>query len=597
MSSGSVFSQRAEELEKHASIRNWLVSEGRQYVVPFLGTAFAVWLIVVPLFFLVLSSFRSGTPWQPEGFTFQNYVSAYSTSHTYLMFVNTAAFAVAGTFLSLSLAVVFAFLTERTDMPFRNVAWGLIIVPMAIPGLLFAVSWTFLLSPQIGLFNIWLRKLMSLFGVAMADGPLSIYSLWGMIFLDGMRGVTTIFLIIVGAFRAMDPSLEEASRAAGASNVGTFFRIFLPLLTPALLAAGMYSFMNSMESLEIPLVVGLPARIYVFSSYIFFTAQRNVPPQYGLSAALGASYLVVSMLLVFGYRRLVGDVRRFATVTGKGYRPRILQLGRWRYPAFALFVVYFLVTIAAPCFVLVWTSLLPVYTTPSWEAINDLTLRHFRAVLAMGQIREAIRNTLMIAFGTAAVTMILSLIVAWTIVRGKFNKGKGLLDAVAFLPQSLPGVIIGIAFIFFYLQPPLSYLHLYGSLWIIIMALTVSYLAFGTRTMMGALTQIHGELEEAGEVCGSNWTSIMRRITLPLLLPAFISGCIWAASHSLRNLSIPLILSTRGNPVLSVIIWHTWEDGHPGRTAALGVLLIVALAFLTIVGRLMVHRLSRQQSS
>ncbi|HWP56749.1 MAG TPA: iron ABC transporter permease [Candidatus Acidoferrales bacterium] len=597
MSSGGVFSQSAAEFEKRGPIPSWLVSQGRQYLVPFLGTAFTAWLIVVPLFFLIVSSFRSGTPWHPEAFTLQNYINAYSTSHTYVMFANTAVFAAASTLLSLVLAVLFAFLTERTDMPFRNVAWGLIIVPMAIPGLLFAVSWTFLLSPHIGLFNLWLRSAASFFGIEIAQGPFNIYSLWGMIFLDGLRGVTTIFLIIVGAFRAMDPSLEEASRAAGASNFTTFFRIFLPLLSPALLAAGMYSFMNSMESLEIPLVIGLPARIFVFSSYIYFSAQRFVPPQYGLSAALGASYLLISILLVFWYRRLIGDVRRFATVTGKGYRPRILQLGKWRHAAFALFVVYFAVTIAAPCFVLVWTSLLPVYTTPSWEALSGLTLRNYRAVLSLRQIQEAIGNTVIVALATAAVTMILSLIVGWTVVRGRIAKWRGFLDAITFLPQSLPGVIIGIAFIFLYMQPPLNHLGLYGSLWILVMALAVSYVAFGTRTMMGALTQIHQELEEAGEVCGSSWSSIMRRITLPLLMPAFISGAIWVASHALRNLSIPLILSTRGNPVLSVIIWHTWEDGYPGRTAALGVMLIGALAILAIAGRVMVHRLSRHQES
>src|SRR3990172_1051028 len=160
----------------------------------------------------------------------------------------------------------------------------------------------------------------------MHEGPLNIYSLWGMVFLEGIRGVTTIFLMVVGAFRAMDPNFEEASRVCGASNRMTFFRIFIPMLMPALFAAGMYSFMTHLESLEIPIVIGFPAGIYVLPTYIYFAAQRFAPPPYRLSAALGATFLVVSLILVYWYRRLIGQGERYTTVTGKGYRPRIVSL-------------------------------------------------------------------------------------------------------------------------------------------------------------------------------------------------------------------------------------------------------------------------------
>ena len=172
---------------------------------------------------------------------------------------------------------MFAFLTERTDLPYRNVAWGLMLVPMAMPGLLFAVSWTLLLSPRIGMFNVWLREFLDLFGIEVSEGPFNIYSLWGMIFLEGMRGVTTTFLIMVGAFRAMDPSVEEAARTSGASNFTTLRRVSLPLLTPAIFGATMYTFMEHLESLEIPIIIGLPARVFVFPTYIYFTTQRYTP--------------------------------------------------------------------------------------------------------------------------------------------------------------------------------------------------------------------------------------------------------------------------------------------------------------------------------
>ncbi len=569
---------------------------GRQNIVPVLGVSFALWLILIPLATLILFSFRLGPPWDPGEFTLRHYIDAYTNSQTYTMFFNTAVIAVFGTVISVSIAVFFAFLTERTDMPFRNVVWGLMLVPMAIPGLLFAVSWTFLLSPRIGLFNLWMRSLLSLFGLEMTEGPLDIYSLWGMVLLEGLRGVTTVFLIIVGAFRAMDPNLEEAARVSGATNRTTFFRVFLPLLTPAIFAAGMYSFMTHLESLEIPIVIGLPARIYVLPSYIFFMTQRTMPPQYGLSAALGASFLVVSILLVYFYRRVTSQAGRFATITGKGYRPRLIHLGKWRHPALVLFLVFFIFTIAAPSFVLFWSSILPVYMTPSWELLPDLTLQHYREIFADRENLDATINTILVALGAATLTMFLSLTLAWVIVRKRF-RGNALLDGVTFLPHALPGVIIGIAFIFLFLQPPLSHLQLYGTIWIIMLGLTVAYLAFGSRMMIGALAQIHVEMEEAGQVSGAKWLTLMRRITLPLLLPAFISGWIWVASHSLRNFSLPLLLSTRESRVLSVIMWHTWDDGYPGQTSALGVMLIVALAVLAVGGRWLVSRLSRQQES
>jgi len=512
------------------------------------------------------------------------------------MFFNTAALAVVSTLLSLTIAGLFAFLIERTDMPFRNVAWGLMLIPMAVPGLLFAISWTFLLSPQIGLLNVWLRSFLPLFGLELTEGPLNIYSLWGMIFLEGLRGVTTIFLMIVGAFRAMDPSLEEASKVSGASDRTTFIRVFIPLLTPAILSAGMYSFMTNLESLEIPIVIGLPAGIHVFPTYIYFTTQKFTPPEYGLSAALGATFLVVSILLVCWYLRVVADAGRFATVTGKGYRPRLIHLGKWRYPAFGLFLIYFILTIAAPTLMLIFRSLLRYYTVPSRKAFSALTLENYRDVLATEGILTGTWNTLLVSAGTATLTMLLSVIAAWVIMRKRF-KGRVLLDAIFFLPHSIPGVIIGIAFIFLYVQPPLSHLRLYGTIWLIVLGFTVSYIAFGTRAMNAAVSQIHVELEEAGHVAGASWTTVLRTIVLPLLLPAFISGWIWVASHSLRAFSIPLMLSTRDSMVLSVIMWRMWDDGYPGQTTALGVLLIAALAFLTLVGRLLVSRLSRQEEA
>ncbi|MGH7844778.1 MAG: ABC transporter permease [Candidatus Binatia bacterium] len=566
----------------------------RRHIGPLLAVLFSLWLIIVPLIFLLIFSFRLGTPWDPGAFTLQHYLTAYARAETYAMLLNTAVLALVSTLFSVAMAVTFAFLIERTDMPMRNLAWGLMLIPMAVPGVLFAISWIFLLSPRNGLFNVWLRNLLGIVGVSVSEGPLNIYSLWGMIFLEGLRGVTTTFLVIAGAFRAMDPSLEEAARVSGASNRTTFARVFMPLLLPAILAAGMYSFMSHMESLEIPIVIGFPAGIYVFPTYIYFTTMRFTPPQYGLSAALGITFLVLSVLLVRVYRRMAGQAERFVTITGKGYRPRLIHLGKWRYPAFGLFLFYFILTIAAPALILIWRSLTLFYVQPTWQALSRVTLDNFWRVLGNERIGGAAINTLLVAAGTATLTMLLSLTVAWVVTRKAF-KGRFFLDALMFLPHALPGVVIGIAFIFLYLQPPLNQLQLYGTVSIVVLALTVSYVAFGSRTMNAAVTQIHVELEEAGQMSGAQWSTVMRRIVMPLLMPAFVAGWIWVATHAMRNFSVPLILGGDESKVLSVIMWNLWEVGRAGETTALGVLLIVVLTILAVSGRWLARRLGQRR--
>lgn len=573
-------------------VRSW--RNRLQYAIPTFGAGFTVLIVLLPLATLVMFSFREGTPWQPGAFTLDNYITAYSDPQTYGVLGNTAVLAIGSTALSMAIAVYFAFLTERTDMPFRNLAWALMLIPMAIPGLLFAVSWTFLLSPSIGLFNVMLREFLSWFGLELVKGPFNVYTMWGMVLLEGLRGVTTTFLIMAGAFRAMDPSFEEAARTSGAGGPVVISRIFLPLLTPALLAAGTYSFMTHLESLEIPLVIGLPAKIFVFPSYIFFTSQIFSPPEFGLSAALGATFLVISILLVYFYRRVVSQEHKFATVTGRGYRPRVHRLGKWRYPALFIFLFYFIVAIVAPVLILLWSSLRPFYSTPKWEHISTFTLTHYRDLFDRGDLLTATTNTIFVAFVAATATMLLSLTVGWIISRRQ-TPGRGYLDAITFLPHALPGVVIGISITFLFVLPPMNKLGLFGSLWVLALGLTISYIAFGSRTMIGAFAQLHQELEEAGRTSGARWSIIVGRIILPLLLPSFISGWIWVASHSLRNFSISLMLSTRQSEVLAVLLWHTWDDGFQGQTAALGVMLIIALTILTTTGRLLVVKLSKQQ--
>lgn len=549
-----------------------------------------LWLILIPLVQMVVSSFRTGHPVAPGPFTIKNYLAAYLNPLTYRMIFNTVLFASAGTAITVFIAVLFAWLIERTDMPLRNLCWSLLLIPMAMPGLLFSIAYVFLLSPKSGLVNVLLRGGLETLGIEIAEGPINIYSLGGMIFLDGIRGVTTVFLLIVGAFRMMDPALEEASWAAGAKNWTTLSRVTLPVLWPALLAAIIYEFSSSMESFEAPLVVGLPGGVHVYSTMIYMSTREPLA-NYGLGATFATSYVMMAIAFAYFYQRaILRQSERFTTVTGKGYRPRVIPLGRWRYSALALFFGYFFFTVLLPLGVLIWTSLLPLYQPPSLDAWSRVSLENYRLVLGEPHVLRTAWNTLVITSVTATATVALAFSVSWLVVRTKV-RGRLALDGLTFASHALPGVVVALSFILLYLQPPFRHLGLYGTVWIVSLAMITQYIAFASRTTHAAITQIHRELEEAGEVSGASRLRIIWQITYPLIRPAFVAAWIWVAAHAVRAFSIPLFLASRENRTLAVMLWHYWdEENNQPAAAALGVLLIMFLTLFTFSGRLVVSK-------
>jgi iron(III) transport system permease protein len=499
-----------------------------------------------------------------------------------------------GTLLTLAIAVLFAWLIERTDMPLRNLAWALILIPMAIPGVLFALGWALLLAPKTGVLNIILRSVFEPLGFQLTQGPLNIYSIGGLIFLDGLRGVTTVFLMVVGAFRMMDPTMEEAARVAKANGRAAFFQVTLPALMPAVLSAAIYSFISSMESFEGPLAIGLPGGIFVLSTLIYFTTRLQAPLDYGLGAVFGVVYMVLMLFLLFAYRRIVRYSERYSTITGKGFRPRVISIGKWRYPALGMFIFYFIVTVGAPFLILFWASLLPSYRIPSYEALSLVSVSNYLQIFSMPKLGLIIWNTVLLMVIAATATMLLAFFVSWIIVRTEVS-GRGALDAVTFFPHAVPGIVIALALMMAYLSPPLKYLGIYGTLWILAMGFIVSYIAFATRLMNSAIIQVQKELEQAAYVCGATPTRTMLAITLPLLFPAFAAGWVWVAVHVLRGFSIPLMLSSRSNEVFAISLWEFWDRGLISTASALGVLLIAVLIPLTLLMRRFILRVSAQE--
>ncbi len=549
-------------------------------------------LVLVPVGILVWSSFRTGRPGFPGGtYTLANYVKAYVDPSTYSCLLNSVLYATGDSILSISIAITLAWLLERTNMPFRNLGYALILVPMAIPGMLFSIAWSMLLTPSIGFINIVLRGVLNLFGFNMTEGPFNIYSLPGMVFLGGLRSVPTLLLMIVGAFRMMDPSLEEAALVAGAGRLTSLRRVVIPVLRPAIFVAFIYVFIGALEQFEIPAVIGIPAGIFVFSTKIFFEATAKSPPDFGLTNAYGVAFIIISIGLLYWYAKATARAERFATITGKGYRPRVIDLGSWRYPAFLLLFSYFFLIVVLPVFILLWNSLMPYYQAPSFKALSQISLKNYEFILKVPRVTLAVKNTLTLVALTPFVTMFIAFMVSWVAVRSKV-KGRRLLDSVAFLPHTMPSVVIGLALVLVYLN--LRFIPIYGTIWIILIGLVTKYIAYGTRTSTSAILQVHKELEEAADVSGASPLKKIMQVTLPLILPAFVNGFIWVAVHSMREVSIALMLFSKKNAVISSILWELWQDGRATETSALGVMLILTLVIITVSGRIIVRRLSRQ---
>lgn len=541
-------------------------------------------LVVIPLIQLVVTSLHAGTPGRPGDWTFDKYSQALSSSTTWVALRNTLVVAVFSTAFSLTAGVFFAWLLERTDVPFRNLGWALLLLPIAVPGILLVLAWATLLAPRSGLLNVPVREVLGWLGIDFTEGPLNIYSMKGVIFLDSMRGVTTVFLMMVGAFRIFDPSLEEAARVSGASTFATLRKVTLPALVPALLAAAIYSFISGMDQFEAALGVGLPGGVFLLGTLTYFTVQMRVPTDYGLGAVYALIFMLIMVLLVIVYRRMVRYSERFVTVTGKGYRPRRIGLGRWRYPAFLLVLAYGGLTLIIPVALLVWLSLRPQFTAISWVWTTDYTFDNYTALWQTPSLLRIFVNTLVMTIGTATATMVLAFLVAWAIVRGA-SRGRGVLDGLSFLPYAFPGITIALAMMVVFLNPPLNVLPVYGSILVLIIALTMQYVAFGTRLMSGAIVQIQKELEEAGRVSGARQFTVLRRLTAPLLLPSLVSGWVWVFAHSIRAFSVPAVLASGSNEVAASHIWHAWELGHYGEAAAMGSVLIFLLFPVTILMR------------
>jgi len=541
-------------------------------LIPLVGAAVLVYLAVLPLLMLFWGSFQIEVAPREYELALDNYVAAYASQYTYSTLRNSLAFAAGAALLSFALGTALAWLVERTNMPFRQAFLPLSLVPLVMPGVLEAIAWIFLLSPKIGYVNLALMNLLGLPGA-----PFDVFSLGGMIWVQALGQAPLAFLLMLAAFKSMDPSLEESALMSGASLWATLRRVTLPLLLPAVGSVLLILFVRSIEAFEVPAIIGIPARTFVYTSEIWL-AFTEFPPDYGRGAALAVGLLAISGLGVWLYTRATGHAERFQTVTGKAFRPRPFDLGPWRWVAFAALCAYFVLVLLLPFLVLLWSSLLPYIAAPSPQALGQVSLDNYAYLLGFDPFRRAAVNSVLLAVLAASAVMLLTAIIAWVAYKSRLPGAK-LLDYLAFLPVAVPGLVLGMALIWFYVAFPLP---IYGTLWVLLIAYATKYLPYGMRATSGSIMQISRELEEASGISGGSWWQTFRRVTLPLLRPGLVAGWIYVLIVSFREFSTSVLLATGQSMVLSILVFTMFEQGQVTVVAAIAVLMIALL--LTIVG-------------
>jgi iron(III) transport system permease protein len=546
-------------------------------------------LILIPLAATIWISFKSGIPGHGE-YTLANYGQVLADPWGYQVLLNTFLFALGSTAVALLVAAPMAWGVARTDLPFRRYISLLLGVNLVVPGFLQAMGWALLLSPKIGIVN---RFLMQFFGLE--DAPLNIYTLAGMTFAQGLNIVSPAYFILLPVFGGMDASLEESAYLSGASKIRTFYRINLPLAAPALVAAAIYIFVLAFALFEVPAVLGFPNRIFVFSTMLYFLVylQEGGLPEYGLAAAYGSVVMIVSLLLARSYANLMKEGRRFATITGKGRRAKIVELGKWRPAGFALVCVYFSLALGFPLLVLLYFSLIPYFQLPSWDVLSSLTLQNYVKVYMRQGLDPLVNTGILVTLVPLAVVLV-ALPISWTVIRSRV-RGRGLIDNIAFLPLAVPRVVMAVSLLYLALLGR-EFISIYGTIFLIALAHIIAFMAFATRTLNGALIQIHADLEDAGRLSGVSVVRVLRRITAPLLKPAFFAAWFWVMLLSFREVTMAVMLGSMDSIVLPVQIWLLWNQALLHDAAAAAVVLTGLAVLLMLLTRRVIQRLSTPQS-
>jgi iron(III) transport system permease protein len=537
-------------------------------------------LIVPPTIFLIQTSVHETNADGSFGaLTFRYFTGLFDNPRLLDNLANNVVYALGAAAVAIAIGTTLAWIVERTNTPMRRWVFLLSIISLGIPSVLYTVSFLLLLG-KAGPVNDLLRMA---FG---AGGPtINVYSLWGMIAVEGIDFSPLAFLLLSSVFRSNDASFEEASLMSGAGLWTTFKNITLRLATPGILALLILVLIRAFESFEIPALVGRPGRVYVLTTDIYDSIQTQVPPNYGEAGAFSIVLLAIVVAMLMLYNRISRRAERFQTITGKGFRPRVMDLGKWRFATAAALVVLFAILIGLPIAIVLYASFLPYYDGVHLATLPQFTLDNYRHVWAGASFRGSIGNTIILGVMTASIVGPFTALCAWLAVRRV--RGGALLDQLATMPLVFPAIVMGVAFLHLFLHLPFPF---YGTLASVILASSVRFLPYGMRYSYAGILQIHKELEEASAMSGARQATTFVRVVLPLVAPAIVTCWLFVFLVSVKAVAMAILLVGPGSQVVAVTLFDLWDNGQVTELSAMGVswtalMTAVSVAFYLIARR------------
>jgi iron(III) transport system permease protein len=504
-------------------------------------------------------------------YTLSNYVDVFRDPFLREIIGNSILFAVIALAVAFTIGVGAAWLVERTNFRLKTSVYTIMTLGMVMPGFLIALGWLYLAGPRVGFATAALHDATGI--------SLDFSTIWGMALIQGLLYAPVAFIMTSAAFARVDGAMEEAAFMSGANGWQTFRRVTLPVLRPSLIGAGIYVLIMCFGTFDIPAILGLQNRRFIFSTYIYELINPNVSgrSQHQLAATFGMIMIIAGIMLTLWYGRTVKKAERYATVSGKSHKPgkRVLSRGGQATATIAVFAYLFL-ALVGPFLTLAWVAVTPYTMAPSSEAFGLVNLDHFRNI-PWDLLWAGLKNTLwLIVVVPTTVMFAVALPFSWVVLRSK-SRLRGLADTAAFIPLVVPSIIFGLAMLLITLFAVQKILPLYGTIWAIALAFIVSFISFGSRMTNGAWIQLGRDLEESATMSGATTFQVVRRIVFPLIRPAMAAGWLWIALLTYRQLAIPALLTTPRNMTLPMVVWGEWLGGRAGSAAACSLLFMVVL--------------------
>jgi len=512
--------------------------------------------------------------------TFGNYIEMYGTASLYKATYNSLVGCAGGAVLAMLIGLFFAWVVARTDIRRKGLIEIIAIMPLFVSPLIASMAWATLASDRAGILNLIFKDL----GL---DFRLNIYSFTGIWFVLGVYYAPYTYMFLTPALRRMDPVLEEASAISGANAWETVRRVTFPLIIHPILSAALLVFVITLGLFAVPATIAVPANIHFLTTYLFNLVTGN-PPAYEKAASVSVLLIALTLVGVFLQRQVVGR-RSFITVTGKASQPRMFRLRRWKPAVVALIAIYLVVTVVLPYFALLLLSLRSFMFFPSFWSVFDfnvLTLQHFRFLWTHEQAFASIWNSLQMGALAAIVGSILCFLTAYCVHRTDLP-GRKSLDYLSMIPIAVPGLVIGVAYLWAWISFPVP---IYGTIWILALAYVARFIPDGVRAAGVNLLQIHKELEESSRIHGGGFWQTLRRVIIPLARPGILSSVILLFILAVRELGSSIFLYTTDSIVLSVQIYNQWESAEYGATAVLSLIQTVILVVVVIAARRYVMR-------